>query len=102
MGSAIGKTLFCTRISPKKTWEGVIGAILLSVITNLILNVFKFEIIPNISYFNMAFVGFIGSSFAVFGDLLESFIKRTANIKDSGEMFPGHGGILDRVIFFNF
>ncbi|EGR30709.1 phosphatidate cytidylyltransferase, putative [Ichthyophthirius multifiliis] len=96
LGSALGKTPFCPRISPKKTWEGVFGAVILSTFTSVLLHFLQLEFIPKSGLLIMVLVGFFGGCFAVFGDLVESFVKRTANIKDSGGLFPGHGGILDR------
>ncbi|EAS02679.2 phosphatidate cytidylyltransferase (macronuclear) [Tetrahymena thermophila SB210] len=100
MGSALGKRLFCPRISPKKTIEGVFGAVLLSVLTNILIyffNVHVAPVMPDISLSQYIIIGFLGSIAAVYGDLLESFVKRAADTKDSGSIFPGHGGILDRL-----
>ena len=94
VGSFIGKTPF-SKISPKKTWEGTGGgAILCVVVMGLIghfVNVFK-----HISLFHWLAIAAICAVFGTLGDLLESKIKRTANIKDSGSFMPGHGGFLDR------
>lgn len=56
---------------------------------------------PDLSLVQYIIVGLIGSTSAVYGDLLESFIKRASDIKDSGSLFPGHGGILDRVKYLS-
>ena len=94
VGSFIGKTPF-SKISPKKTWEGTGGGALLCVM-----------VMGIITHFVSAFYSFpikhwlaiaaICALFGTLGDLLESKIKRTANIKDSGTFMPGHGGFLDR------
>lgn len=91
VGSLIGKTPF-SAISPKKTWEGTIGgAILCVVVVSLLgwcLDVYKVGDWIAIS----AIAAVVGTA----GDLLESKLKRMANVKDSGSLMPGHGGFLDR------
>jgi phosphatidate cytidylyltransferase len=94
IGSLIGKTPL-TIISPKKTWEGTIGGILLSTIIVTILGC----IINNakiLEWYQWTSIAAICGIFGTLGDLLESKIKRTAEIKDSGNIMPGHGGFLDR------
>jgi phosphatidate cytidylyltransferase len=94
VGSLIGKTKM-TEISPKKTWEGTIGGIILAIgvmaVIGGLLNEWKFETILHF----MA-IAAIASIAGTFGDLLESKLKRAANVKDSGHFMPGHGGFLDR------
>jgi phosphatidate cytidylyltransferase len=94
IGSLIGKTQM-SKISPKKTWEGTIGGIILAVIViGLVLwfiNNFEFTGIPQ-----AMILAAIASIAGTFGDLLESKLKRMANVKDSGHIMPGHGGFLDR------
>ena len=89
-----GKKL--TKISPKKTYSGMIGSFSLSIIITLFLFQNFFSTIEIIAY------SFIISAISQFGDLLISFIKRKAKIKDTGNILPGHGGVLDRLdgIFF--
>jgi phosphatidate cytidylyltransferase len=91
VGSLTGKTSL-SKISPKKTWEGTIGGALLCVVT--------IALAGNASgYYNFQNWVIIASCCAVFGtfgDLLESKLKRMANVKDSGTLMPGHGGFLDR------
>lgn len=90
VGSVIGKTPL-SKISPKKTWEGTIGGILLCItIVPLVGAAFNLSIIP------LIILSSITAIVGTFGDLLESKIKRMANVKDSGTMMPGHGGFLDR------
>lgn len=97
VGSFIGKTPL-TKISPKKTWEGTIGGIILCVI---VIGFLYPIIIANFS--DSATKGYIWfvipaicAIFGTLGDLLESKIKRMADVKDSGSFMPGHGGFLDR------
>jgi phosphatidate cytidylyltransferase len=90
VGSLIGKTQM-TKISPKKTWEGTIGGIILCIAVMMFVgHVMGLERIHSIS------IAFIASVAGTFGDLLESKLKRMAGVKDSGHIMPGHGGFLDR------
>jgi phosphatidate cytidylyltransferase len=94
VGSFIGKTPF-SKISPKKTWEGTIGGILLcTVLMGLVGNLF-FNNNQWPSY-HLYILAAIGAVVGTLGDLLESKVKRMANQKDSGNILPGHGGFLDR------
>jgi phosphatidate cytidylyltransferase len=90
VGSLIGKTPL-TKISPKKTWEGTIAGILLSIVIAGII-AWKLEF----SVMNVMIVCAITSIAGTFGDILESKLKRMAGVKDSGSLMPGHGGFLDR------
>lgn len=90
-GRLIGKHKLFERISPKKTWEGFTGGILFSVIAGLVLAYFL-----DWSYPKMIAYGLIVGIFGTAGDLVESMLKRSVDIKDSGNILPGHGGILDR------
>lgn len=91
VGSLIGKTPL-SKISPKKTWEGTIGGALLCIITiSLIGNATGFY-----NYKNWIVIASCCAFFGTLGDLLESKLKRMANVKDSGTLMPGHGGFLDR------
>ncbi len=94
VGSFIGKTPF-SKISPKKTWEGTIGGAILCVITITLLGFFLPQT-KHISIQHWIFISAICAIFGTLGDLLESKLKRMANIKDSGSFMPGHGGFLDR------
>ncbi|TNE54157.1 MAG: CDP-archaeol synthase [Bacteroidetes bacterium] len=92
-GRFIGKTPLFERISPKKTWEGTLGGVLFTILAALILAHF-FE--RGHSYLFWVVAAILISAASMIGDLFESMIKRSLNIKDSGNVLPGHGGILDR------
>jgi len=96
-GLKFGKHKLAPVISPKKTIEGVVGgvlgAILGMIIYCLVLRMaFGFQV----NYLYAVLYGIVGSAAGVFGDLCFSVIKRQTQIKDYGNLFPGHGGILDR------
>jgi phosphatidate cytidylyltransferase len=94
VGSFIGKTPF-SKISPKKTWEGTIGGAILCVVVMALLGHY-FYIFKNVPTYHWIIISALCAIFGTLGDLLESKIKRVANIKDSGNFMPGHGGFLDR------
>jgi phosphatidate cytidylyltransferase len=93
IGSLIGKTRM-SEMSPKKTWEGTIGGVILSATVVFLLTFYVFHF-DAISY-GAAFLALVASVFGTIGDLLESKLKRLAGVKDSGHIMPGHGGFLDR------
>nr|WP_214460590.1 phosphatidate cytidylyltransferase [Flavihumibacter fluvii] len=90
VGSMIGKTPL-TAISPKKTWEGTLGGIIISIAAMGVLSYFTHHPV-----FHAAVIAAIAAISGTFGDLLESKLKRLAGVKDSGQIMPGHGGFLDR------
>jgi phosphatidate cytidylyltransferase len=92
VGSWFGKTPF-SRISPKKTWEGTSGGAILAV---AIVSVGMKLIMSYSNVWNWIFISTIAAFFGILGDLLESKLKRLADVKDSGQIMPGHGGFLDR------
>ncbi|MCK5535764.1 MAG: phosphatidate cytidylyltransferase [Bacteroidales bacterium] len=97
-GSTLGKNKLFERISPKKSWEGAIGGGASSIVVAYILSTY----LPIISTIDWIIVGLLIAVFSNFGDLIQSLYKRSINIKDSGNILPGHGGILDRFDSFIF
>ena len=93
MGMLLGKHKFFERISPKKTWEGTIGGAVFAILGAYALSLF----FTDFTIYEWIGLGLIIIIFGTFGDLIESMIKRTYGIKDSGNIMPGHGGILDRL-----
>ncbi len=91
-GVSIGKHRLFERISPKKSWEGLFGGILFTALAAFLIST-KYDILNPWQWIVM---GVIVSLAGTFGDLLESMFKRSAGIKDSGKILPGHGGVLDR------
>lgn len=91
-GRAFGKTKLFERISPKKTWEGTIGGVLVTLIVGYIIGAF---VNKGHELFWLISAAIIAPC-AIYGDLLESLFKRSLDIKDTGNILPGHGGILDR------
>lgn len=94
VGSFIGKTPF-SKISPKKTWEGTIGGAILCVVVMGLLG-YLIPAFKQLALQHWIAIAAICAVFGTLGDLLESKIKRTAGVKDSGTFMPGHGGFLDR------
>lgn len=94
-GKFFGKHKMAPRISPKKTWEGFAGGVILT----LVLGFFVEQYFPELRG-NWMIVGFLVSVFAPLGDLVESQLKRSFAVKDSGNIIPGHGGVLDRLDSF--
>ncbi len=92
VGSFIGKTPF-SKISPKKTWEGTIGGAILAIVVVTLVWIWVF---PLSNWIYISIIAAIAAVFGTAGDLLESKLKRLANVKDSGSLMPGHGGFLDR------
>ena len=91
-GRFLGKHKLFQRISPKKTWEGSFGGGLLTVGVAFILSLY----FTNLDLFNWIVLAIMVAIFGGLGDLVESMLKRSLNLKDSGNILPGHGGILDR------
>ena len=106
-GKTIGDTLIAPHISPKKTWEGVFGGLIMAYVS---LCIWLTALNKPILFIPTAFLILVVGFTALAGDLFESWLKRRVKIKDSGNLLPGHGGILDRfdaslfvgIIFFIF
>lgn len=111
VGSLIGKRRLFERLSPKKSWEGFFGGLACCVGAGIACH----YLLPGISFGMAGWIayGVMVCILSTWGDLFESLMKRTNNIKDSGKLIPGHGGILDRIdsllfvsvgsfIFYNF
>ncbi|MBN2165754.1 MAG: phosphatidate cytidylyltransferase [Marinilabiliaceae bacterium] len=92
VGVSFGKRRLFPRISPKKSWEGFVGGVVLTLFLGVVLSQF----ISVISLFDFIVAGLIISVLGTWGDLTESMLKRSKGIKDSSDLLPGHGGILDR------
>ena len=96
VGSSMGKHRLYESISPKKSWEGFFGGLLFCIGGAIVMFLLGLPATP------LSLVGMLGFSVVVcvastIGDLVESMIKRSHNIKDSGSILPGHGGVLDRI-----
>ena len=92
VGSVIGKHKLYERISPGKTWEGSLGATVLTIACSYIMSIWY----PELALKHWVVISILVSVFGTMGDLVESMLKRQAGVKDSGKIMPGHGGILDR------
>ncbi|MBR6946495.1 MAG: phosphatidate cytidylyltransferase [Muribaculaceae bacterium] len=97
VGMLLGRHRLFERISPKKSWEGVVGGVAACIASAYATHYWfnEFFQVPDLT----TWVGLsvVVAVFATFGDLVESLIKRTVGVKDSGNILPGHGGILDRI-----
>ena len=94
VGRAFGKHKLAPIVSPKKSWEGAIGSVVGSVIFGLL---YLGHFMPVVTWWNVVLIAVVANIAGQFGDLAESAMKRGADVKDSGNLLPGHGGILDRV-----
>ena len=92
VGSLIGKRKLFERISPKKSWEGFFGGLILVLASSQVFAWYA----PEISRYNWLGLAATVVIFGTWGDLIESLLKRTLSVKDSGNVLPGHGGMLDR------
>ena len=92
VGVTIGKHRLFERISPKKSWEGFVGGALFALLPGYIFS----RLLPEIRLMNWFIFSEIIVIFGTLGDLIESLLKRTLEVKDSGDVIPGHGGLLDR------
>jgi len=90
VGKSIGKTKFC-ETSPNKTMEGVVGGIVIASISGMFIG------LTFVDLWTSLIISIAVSISSIFGDLYESSLKRAAGVKDSGDLLPGHGGVLDRI-----
>ena len=95
IGKKFGKNKLAKNISPGKTIEGALGGFLCNIIcASILFNFFA------VSFYIMFFFAIIITALSIFGDIYQSFLKRQANLKDSGSIIPGHGGLFDRLDSF--
>ncbi len=98
IGSMMGSKKLFERLSPKKSWEGFIGGLVFAVIGGVVYYYCAHAHLPaTVSVVEMGIYGALVSIASTWGDLFESMLKRAAGVKDSGNMLPGHGGVLDRI-----
>ena len=97
VGVLLGRHRLFERISPKKSWEGVLGGIALCVAGAYAIHYWFDELFQVPDLATWVGLSVVVAVFSTFGDLVESLIKRTVGVKDSGSIMPGHGGILDRI-----
>ena len=97
VGSLIGRHRLFERISPKKSWEGFFGGLAFCLAAAFCYHLFGKGLGVEFSLMQMLGFGAVVCVFGTWGDLVESLIKRTLGVKDSGNLLPGHGGILDRI-----
>lgn len=94
-GKHWGKIKLSTAISPNKTWEGVVGAMVLGLIGAII--AYTLGLSASLGLISWLALALVALLISIVGDLFESVFKRSYNVKDSGNLLPGHGGILDRI-----
>ena len=100
IGKRFGRHKLSPRLSPKKTWEGYFGGIVVAVgLTTLLVMIWQAVMVTNsaITPLRGALIGLVMGVFPTLGDLGESMIKRQVGVKDSGKLLPGHGGAFDRI-----
>lgn len=94
VGSRFGRHPFFARISPRKTWEGAVAAL---IAPTLVVGLLLPLVLPRVGVLEAFGIGSLASLAAIVGDLVESQLKREVGVKDSGRIVPGHGGVLDRM-----
>lgn len=97
VGSTMGKHKMFPKVSPKKSWEGTAGGVLFVIASAFVCKYCFSGYFSSVSLATLLSMAVIVALFATWGDLVESQIKRTLGVKDSGKLLPGHGGILDRI-----
>jgi phosphatidate cytidylyltransferase len=102
IGKARGKHKLAPAVSPAKTWEGAIGGLASAIVAAIVIAMVLKLISVNLgapfafTYWQIIILGFLAGLFAQLGDLVESLLKRNMGVKESGNLLPGHGGVLDR------
>lgn len=94
-GSKFGNHRLASRVSPGKTWEGVIGSLVAATVMAIGYATIKSDV--SIPQSVVVLIFLVTAMFSIVGDLFESLLKREAGVKDSGRLLPGHGGVLDRI-----
>lgn len=97
-GVSFGKHRLYEKVSPKKSWEGFFGGLIITLIIGILVGYYS----SLINVIDSIVISIIVSVFGTLGDLIESLFKRNINLKDSGNTLPGHGGLLDRLDSFIF
>lgn len=97
IGSRFGKHKIAPRLSPKKSWEGYIGGIVAGILAGILFSLLWHAVSPAMTIERGIIVGIVLSVFPILGDLGESMLKRQIGVKDSSNLLPGHGGLLDRL-----
>jgi phosphatidate cytidylyltransferase len=92
-GMSFGRHKLFPRITPKKSWEGFAGGVTMTLVAGIIMH----RLFADVGLINWLIIAGLTAIASVFGDFSESLLKRIADIKDSGTLLPGHGGILDRI-----
>jgi phosphatidate cytidylyltransferase len=99
-GRFLGKHKLYEAVSPKKTWEGAFGGLAGSLVAAIVMKLVRMD---HVAWVDVILLALPGAALGQMGDLVESLFKRSTGVKDSGAIWPGHGGILDRidaVLFF--
>ena len=101
-GNLFGKNKLYEKISPNKTWEGFVGGVVFTILLGYLFDLYVFNELESNVFMFWTKAAMIIAPAAVLGDLFESALKRKQNVKDTGNIMPGHGGILDRfdALFF--
>lgn len=94
-GRFLGKHKLYEKVSPKKTWEGSVGGVIVATGGAFLLT--SLYGAPKIDALHLAIIAPVAAAFGQIGDLAESLLKRSVGVKDSGKIMPGHGGLFDRV-----
>ena len=96
VGSLLGKHRLFPRLSPKKSWEVFWGGLTICVIAAIMIETFLPDFFTAINMLQAIIFSLVAVVFSTWGDLIESMFKRNFDVKDSGHLIPGHGGVLDR------